>query len=99
MDLYKRFLLFFVFLTVFFSGTAVKSANAAILYVSTTGNDSNPGTINAPVASLNKANNLASPGDTIYLRGGSYTAARYVYCDKDGLTISSYPGEQAVLVG
>ncbi len=95
----KRYFLLFVFFTLFFGSLVVGSANAAILYVSPTGNDTNPGTISAPVASLNRANNLASPGDTIYLRGGTYTATRYVYCDKAGLTISSYPGERAVIVG
>jgi len=39
-------------------------------YVSTTGNDSNPGTYSQPWATWQKAFNTADAGDTVYFRGG-----------------------------
>ena len=41
-------------------------------YVSPNGKDSNPGTINSPYFTLNKAWASASAGDFIYMRGGTY---------------------------
>lgn len=92
--------IFFVLsiLIILFGSVAASEINAATLYVSTTGNDSNPGTLNSPVATVSRANALASPGDTIYLRAGQYNPSRYIYVDKDGLTFSSYPGESASIV-
>jgi PKD repeat protein len=98
MDNYKKIFLTLSFLTIFFGSVAASETNAATLYVSTSGNDSNPGTINSPVATISRANALASPGDTIYLRGGQHNPTRYIWVDKDGLTFSSYPGESASIV-
>ncbi len=95
MDNHKKVFLFFAFLTIFFASVA--QANAAILYVSTTGNDGNPGSISAPLATLKKAHELAAPGDTIYMRGGTYTHTRFIWIDKAGISISSYPGENAII--
>lgn len=41
-------------------------------YVATDGNDANPGTIARPFATISKAISVALPGDTIYVRGGTY---------------------------
>ena len=41
-------------------------------YVSTTGSDSNPGTISQPFATIQKAADVATYGDTVYIRGGVY---------------------------
>ncbi len=46
--------------------------SAATYYVSTSGNDSNPGTISQPFGSLQKAINVARPSDIVYIRGGIY---------------------------
>ncbi len=43
-----------------------------VYYVSTTGSDSNTGTIDAPFATLNAAHALLTAGDTVYFRGGTY---------------------------
>lgn len=48
------------------------SANNASYYISTTGNDSNPGTYAQPWRTIQKAANLVSTGDTVYVRGGTY---------------------------
>lgn len=42
------------------------------LYVSPTGSDSNPGTLAQPLATVQTAINTVSPGETIYIRGGTY---------------------------
>ncbi len=44
-----------------------------IIYVAPDGNDTtNTGTIDKPFESLQKAQELANPGDTVYIRGGTY---------------------------
>lgn len=46
--------------------------NAADYYVATDGSDSNAGTLLAPFATIQHAATVLSPGDTCYIRGGSY---------------------------
>src|SRR5687767_6350093 len=41
-------------------------------YVSTQGNDANTGTLAAPFRSIQRAANFAGPGDTVFIRGGTY---------------------------
>ena len=48
------------------------SSDAAIYYVAVNGSDANPGTKALPFQTIQKAQTLALPGDTVYLRGGSY---------------------------
>jgi len=71
-------------------------------FVSPTGNDSNDGTVEAPFYSLAKAISLAQPGDTIYVRGGTYTYTQTIVIDHAGesnnwIRIFAYPGEKPVL--
>ena len=42
------------------------------IYVAPNGDDTNPGTITEPFASMQRAQALASPGDTVFIRGGLY---------------------------
>ena len=49
------------------------NARAADYYVATTGSDTNPGTMDQPFASLQKGANVAVAGDTVYIRGGTYS--------------------------
>ena len=51
-------------------GTTAYAATA--YYVSPTGNDSAAGTLSAPWASIAHAQSVATAGDTIYFRGGTY---------------------------
>lgn len=46
--------------------------HAANYVVAPQGNDSNPGTLAQPFASIKKAQEVVAPGDTVYLRGGTY---------------------------
>jgi len=70
-------------------------------YISTTGSDSNPGTINSPWATLQHAITVAGAGDTVMMRGGTYvTNEVWIRGDRgmggangQYLTIKNYPGE------
>ena len=72
---------------------------AATFYVAPGGNDANPGTLAAPLATPGRAIALASPGDTILLRAGSYPITSSLQIRQTGLTLASYPGERARIVG
>jgi predicted Rdx family selenoprotein len=72
-------------------------------YLSPQGADSNPGTLDQPFFTLNKAWTVLAPGDTIYLRGGIYQYESTQYLkDKEGnstnlIKIWSYPDEQPII--
>ena len=78
-------------------------------YVSLTGSDWYSGTINRPFRTLSHAISRASDGDTIYIRGGTYTdAVTYIFwvlnlngnimveIDKE-VTIQAYNNEEVIL--
>ncbi len=67
-----------------------------------TGDDSAAGTRDAPWKTVNHALKQVKPGETLYLRGGTYF--ENVYCAVKGreeapITIRSFPGEIAVIDG
>ncbi|MGO4495083.1 right-handed parallel beta-helix repeat-containing protein [Paenibacillus sp. 2RAB27] len=86
--------------------TEVKAA-ATIYYVSTTGNNSNPGTLSQPVATIQQAVNMAGiagPGSTIIVRGGTYNITSTISVTTSGtsgnpIIIKAYPGETPVISG
>ena len=56
-------------------GLCISTAlNAKELFVAPTGSDEQAGTIEKPLATLMKAQDLAEPGDTVWIRGGTYKA-------------------------
>lgn len=87
------------------------AAGSTTYYVATNGDDQNPGTIDRPFASWQKGFDISQPGDTVYIRGGTYFPTgkhqRNVYSGviadtKDGtadkpIRVWSYPGETPVL--
>lgn len=78
------------------------AANAANLYVATTGNDSNPGTQTAPFLTIDKAGWMAKPGDVVNVRGGVYNTTVYIASKGTAtarITFQSYPGEKAIIDG
>ena len=91
----------------------VAGAHAATYYVNkATGNDSNPGSLENPWETIYKANTTLTAGDTVYIRGGTYTVGSYEgSTDTRGIqpansgtlgnpiTYSAYPGETVNLVG
>jgi hypothetical protein len=85
------------------SVTVTASSNLAF-YVSTIGNDANPGTLSAPWRTIQHAVNTATlPGDTINVRGGTYNervSMGYSGSASGGqITLQSYPGELAIVDG
>jgi len=72
-------------------------------HVSPDGSDSNSGTLNSPWKTVAYALTKLSPGDTLYLRGGTYYQSG-ISTSLQGtasapITIASYPGERAVIDG
>jgi hypothetical protein len=82
------------------------SLAAATWYVAPTGSDSNPGTQAAPFKSIAKAQSVASSGDTVTLRGGTYNSftiaasdSTYNYVhqlNKSGIHYTNFTGETPV---
>jgi hypothetical protein len=72
-------------------------ADAATYYVATTGNNNNPGTIAAPFQTLAKALGVMGPGDTVFMRGGTYLTGQANIPSGSSwaapVTIRNYPGE------
>jgi parallel beta-helix repeat protein len=89
-----------LFLMVFFSGIMFGQT----LYVSTTGSDSNAGTIDAPLATPQAAMaKLSSDGSgaMIWVRGGTYKTSTQLKTSKNGVSgnlnkMWAYPGEKPV---
>lgn len=74
----------------------------AQIYVSPTGDDANPGTIDLPFKTLTKAITAAGPDSLIYMRGGTYSISSTITTTKSGLAgkyikVWAYPGETPVL--
>lgn len=81
----------------------------SIYYVSTAGNDSNPGTIDKPFATWEKLSSVLVAGDLAYIRGGTYRSMKgssaEVVCrwenmkgtPEDTIKIWAYPGELPAL--
>ena len=70
-------------------------------YVSPSGNDGNPGTFAAPWKTFQKACNSATPGSTVYLRGGTYAPAWLNVSGTSGnfVTFTNYNNETAIIDG
>ncbi|HEY9673283.1 MAG TPA: right-handed parallel beta-helix repeat-containing protein [Waterburya sp.] len=73
-------------------------------YVATNGSDDNPGTIDLPLATLSQAATKAASGDTVNVRGGTYTFSKTQYIGSAGIanapiTYQAYPGEKVILDG
>jgi hypothetical protein len=56
-----------------------------VYFVATDGSDTNSGTINAPFATLNKAQSLVQAGDTVYFRGGTYQISESQIMEYSGI--------------
>ncbi len=88
-------------LAVFVCVSAAFSQPNVSFYVSTTGNDSNPGTEKEPWRTVQHAADTARAGSTVNVRGGIYGELVSIHESgnaSDGfITFRSYPGETAVL--
>lgn len=81
-----------------------RAPQAQTYYVALGGANTNAGSITQPWATVEYAGQTAKPGDTVLVRGGTYTEgevwlrAEFGHCGKDGqyLTIAAYPNEVPV---
>ena len=73
------------------------------VYVAMNGNDANPGTLTEPFATIQHAVSVMTPGDTCYIRGGTYREE----VDLSGvagesgapITLTNYQDEEVILSG
>jgi hypothetical protein len=68
------------------------------------GSDTNPGTVERPLKSIQKAIDLATPGATILVRGGTYAVTTNIQIRKSGepgrpILLANHPGERVVVDG
>ncbi len=80
-------------------------SSGKVYYCANNGNDANPGTISEPIT-IHRIRYIAQPGDTFYIRGGTYYAAvdaQYCwYINANGtankyIKVWNYPGESPVI--
>ena len=81
----------------------VAAGGVTVYYVSTAGDDANPGTMAEPWRTVQKAASTVEPGTIVYVRGGVYNEAVTVTvsgsAEGGGIRFESFPGETAVLDG
>ncbi len=81
-------------------GLPIAAAAGAAYYVSTSGSDTNPGTLSQPFKTVQKAAGTAVAGDTVYVRAGTY--AERVTFSKSGtaaapIIIRGYDAERPLI--
>ncbi len=91
------------FITAFIFLTLPIFAQAADYYVSTSGDDSNPGTQSQPWETIQKAADTMVGGDTVYIRAGTYNerVALNYKGNSSGpyITFTNYSDEEVILDG
>ncbi|MEY9996364.1 hypothetical protein ABIE67_008396 [Streptomyces sp. V4I8] len=85
-------------------GTAGEASAATTLVVATDGNDSAPGTLAQPLRTIQRAVDLARPGDVIAVRGGTYALTDNITITTSGtasqpIGLGAYQGERVVVDG
>jgi parallel beta-helix repeat protein len=97
-----RSLFLFILILIASIGITGYTLSASTYYVSPSGDNTNPGTISAPWKTIGKAAGLVNPGDTVYIRAGTY--AEYLTFTRSGtvdhpITFEAFPGEIPVIDG
>jgi parallel beta-helix repeat protein len=90
--------------TLFFL-VGAKTAQAATYYVATTGNDSDPGSIQQPFRHIKRGISVLKPGDTTFIREGTYTeildSNSFNFPSgtswSSAITVAAYPGETVTM--
>ena len=77
-------------------------AAPSVVYVAPTGNDQNDGSQQRPWATVNHAAAVLQPGQTVYIRGGTYPLTAQIRAQRSGtanqpMTYTGYPGETVIL--
>ena len=80
------------------AGSAI-SPDQCNLVVAQNGSDSNPGTVDAPLATSNAAVAALRPGQTLCFRDGTYQTTTGLSIRAANTITTSYPGEHATLLG
>jgi len=94
------------------TGSTRPCSGSVAFYVSPVGSDANPGTFDQPWQTLKKAMTTLTPGQTAYLRAGTYKEASSGSCgvqynklvwttsgtSSAPITISGYPGEEKKVI-
>src|SRR3954463_6628037 len=80
------------------------SAAPTTLIVATNGSDSAPGTLAQPLRTVQRAVDLAKPGDTVAVRGGTYALTDNITITSSGtasqpIALGAYQGERVVIDG
>jgi hypothetical protein len=79
------------------------SRSGRTYYVSTSGNDSNVGTLAAPWRTIQKAANTVAAGDTVQVRAGTYNEIVTMKTSGNAtsgyITFQNYPGEAPIVDG
>ncbi|MEU0192025.1 right-handed parallel beta-helix repeat-containing protein [Streptomyces afghaniensis] len=80
------------------------AAAGTTLVVAADGDDSGPGTLDRPLRTIQRAVDLARPGDTISVRGGTYALTDNITITGSGtasqpITLSPHQGERVVVDG
>ena len=70
-------------ITLFGAGIA-PAGDIYYYYVASDGSDANPGWFESPFGTFNHAIAVAAPGDTIYVRGGTYRLDHRLLIDNAG---------------
>ncbi|MEV0614337.1 right-handed parallel beta-helix repeat-containing protein [Nonomuraea sp. NPDC050404] len=86
------------------TATTATTATGARLVVAPGGDDAAPGTIDRPLATIQRAIDLAQPGTVILIRRGTYALTTNLQILKSGtaaapITLSAYPGEKVLIDG
>lgn len=92
-----------IFLAVFTILSLSIAARATNFYVAATGNNANPGTATAPFRTIQRAADMAQPGDVITVRAGVYrervSPPRGGTSDAKRIVYQAAPGEKVVITG
>jgi hypothetical protein len=81
---------------------ALGPSTGQTFYVATTGSDSNPGTLEAPWRTVQKAFNALQPGQRALVRAGTYAESltmRRAGTAAAPITVENYPGERPIVNG
>lgn len=81
---------------------ASSATEKKIYYISPSGNDSNPGSFEQPWATIQKAAETLTAGETVYIRGGTYSISQQIYPRHSGnenqwIIYAGYPGETVII--
>jgi hypothetical protein len=103
----QRVLSAIIFTVLLTGGVLPPRAAAATYYVATTGSNTNSGSQSQPFQTIAKGLSVLQAGDTLYIRGGTYTnqpitvdgALASGTSWSNAITVAAYPNETVILDG